>query len=59
MNDLRKKLEGMREQIRKDIEKVKEVSKELPEDEHRLLGPRNDIEYQRMIKELKESKDED
>ena len=58
MNEEREKLEKMKEVLRKRREKYKSLENELPEDDHRILGPKNDIEYEQMKKSLKESKND-
>ncbi|WNO10491.1 hypothetical protein [Teredinibacter sp. KSP-S5-2] len=58
MIDDRKKLEKMKDKLRKRREKYKNLESELPENEHRILGPRNDIEYQKMKRDIKGAGDD-
>ncbi|MFT7562154.1 MAG: putative nucleic acid-binding Zn-ribbon protein [Flavobacteriales bacterium] len=56
--DARKKLESMRNDIqdfKKDLEKIES---EIPEEDGTLLGPTNDIEYQKLKKDIRESNDD-
>lgn len=56
MDDPRKILESMKDKLKdfkKDLEKIEG---EFPEDDSRVLGPSDDIQYEKMKKDLRESK---
>jgi hypothetical protein len=60
-DDPKKKLEELKEKIRKNVRRYSKIDEELDalEDEDgRILGPRDDLEAQRRRRELKESEDE-
>lgn len=57
-SELMEKAEKIRKKMRENGEDYHGVD-ELKEDEREILGPRNDIEYQRLIKDIKEQQDDE
>lgn len=55
----KKKLENMKEKLKENAKKYEGLGDSLEDADSRLIGPRDDIEYQKMKKDIKESGDED
>ena len=59
-DDARKKLEAELDKMRQNSKKIEELEAELEKSGKDqgadILGPRDELEYKRMIKELKEEK---
>lgn len=54
----KKKLQSIKEKLRKSAKKYEGLGDKLGDSENRLLGPQDDIEYQKMKRDIKESANE-
>jgi hypothetical protein len=52
-------LDKLREKILKDAERFKGIDAELDDEDGPLAGPRNDLELQRLRREIREACDDD
>lgn len=58
-DDAKKRIAESKARIKKQAEQFKGLGKALDGLDDRLIGPRNDIEYRKMLKDIEESgKDE-
>ena len=53
--DAKKKLEQMKDQLKKSAKRYSGLGDKLDDSDSRIIGPQNDIEYQKMKKDIKES----
>ena len=51
----KEKLEGAKRALRKSAKKYQGLGDKFDEADNRILGPQNDIEFQKMKKDIKES----
>ena len=52
-------LDRVRDKIREDMKRIKGIDDELDEDDGPLAGPRNDLELQRLKREIREACDDE
>jgi hypothetical protein len=55
----KKKLNDVKEKLKESAKKYEGLGDALEDSDSRLIGPRDDIEYQKIKKDIKESGDEE